>query len=147
MAVIFITWYSQLRSRLPSLSNSLMIGRTGGHALRLPRRLPMVKRPSVTSVNGRLKSLPSLSSRVTRVSWQRARLLTTPSRHPSRPPLTSATSPLLSNMRSNIKRVVTAVVVTSSFWKMVSRLAARSSLTLLLGLSCSAPILLALGLR
>lgn len=134
---------SQRKSRPPSLNNSPMIGPTVGRALRLPRSPPTAKRPSAMSVNGRSRSPPFLSLKAKRASWRRAKLPTTPSPHPLPPPLASVISPLLSNMRSNIKKVVTAEVVMSSFWRMASRIVARSFPIPLLGLSCSVLTLLA----
>ena len=131
--------YSPRLFTLPSSSSSPTTGRRDGHPPKPLRRPPSAARPSATSASGRSRSLNPPSLKATRVSWPRPRLLTTPSQPPSARPLISATSPSLSNTKSSIRRAATAVVVTSSFWRTVSRLQARSSLTRLHGLSCLVP--------
>jgi len=118
--------YSLPRSRHPSSSNSPTTGLSDGLLQRPRRRHQLVVRLSATSVNGRSRSLQSLSLTVTSVSSQRPRLPTTPSLLPLKRPSTSRPSLSSSNTKSSIKRAVTAVVVTSSFSRMASRPAARS---------------------
>ena len=132
-----------LVSRLRLLSNLPTTGLNVGHPRRPPRRHLSAVRPSATSVNGRLRSPQSLSSRTTLVSLPRARLLTMLFPLPSPNQSISRTSPSLPNTRSNTRRAATAVVATSSFLRMASKPVERSSLTPLHGLSCSDPISLA----
>ena len=80
---------SPLRSRLLLSSNSQKTGQNVGLLRKLPRRLPLVARPSAMSANGKSKTLPFPSLKVTKVSSRKAKLPIMPSLLPSPNPLTS----------------------------------------------------------
>ena len=119
------------------LRSSPRVGKTGGLPLRPLRRLRLAVKRSPTLANGQSKKLPTPSWRAIVVSLQRVPRLTTPYLPPSTRPSTFRTSHSSFSMRSNTKKVATAVVDTSNSSRMASRLVERSSLTTLLGSSCS----------
>lgn len=124
-------------SRHLSSSSSPMTGQNGGHPQKPPRRPLLVVRPGATLASGKSKMPNPRSSRATRASSPSQRLPTTPSLLPSARPSTSRLSLWSSNTKSSTRRVVTAVVVTSNFWKTASRPVARTSRTRHLGWLCS----------
>jgi hypothetical protein len=124
-------------SRLLLLSNSRKTGQTVGRPQKPLRKLPSAAKHSVTLASGTLRTLLFLSSRERKVLLPKARPPTTPFLLPLRSPLILRTSPWSFNTKSNTRKVVTAVVVTSSFWRTASRPAERSSQTPLLGWLCS----------
>lgn len=119
------------------LSSSLKVGKTGGLPLRPLRRLLLAVKLSPTLANGRSKKRPTLSLRAIMVSLQRVSRPTMPYPPPLTRPSTFRTSRSSFSMRSNTKKVATAVVDTSNCSRMASRLVERSSRTRLPGSSCS----------